>query len=469
MATTVSAVAGVTGITLAERAAAAGRRLPIPDMLVPTERDGVTVFPLRLGYGTHELLPGVSSRTAGFNGSYLGPTVRVRNGQRVRMEVTNDLDEDVAVHWHGAHVPPEDDGGVHAAFPPGETWKPEFTIKQEAATLWYHPHTMGRTAAQIAMGLAGMLIVDDGSKASSSLPGDYGTDDIPVIMQSVAVGDDGDIRSEPLGRRDGDVSFPLVVNGATVDDEPLTFTATKGRVRLRLLNASLADVLTVARADGRPLEQVATESAFLDRPTRVDRVRLVAACRAEIVVDVAEEVALNVTVQTGLRRGGNGTHTFLRLLPGSTRRKLRALPSRLNNIHRFDVSGVKPRTIALSDRRGLLGINGVSGQTMEAMDHNMIVVREGDLEVWDIVNQAPGNHSFHVHDVPFQLVSINGRRPHGVELGWRDTIEIPHRARVRIALRFTDFASEKYTYMLHCHMAQHEDLGMMTSLMVKPR
>ncbi|WP_377271172.1 multicopper oxidase family protein [Peterkaempfera sp. SMS 1(5)a] len=470
MATAASALAGASGIALSQGTArAAGNRLPLPELLVPTQQGGVTVFAMQAAFGTHELLPGVSSDTAGFNGSYLGPTLRVRNGQRVRFEVTNGLDEELAVHWHGAHVPPEDDGGVHAAFGPGKVWKPEFTVKQQAATLWYHPHTMGITARQVAMGLAGMLIVEDDSAASKALPSSYGTDDIPVIMQSVAVGSDGGIRYASHSFSEAGMAFPVVVNGVAVESDPLTFTADTGRVRLRLLNASLSETLTVRRIDGTRLTQVATESAFLTRPVEVDEVRMPAGCRAEVVVDVTRETVLEVAVETGVGRRRNSRQSFLTLLPGSGGSRTTPLPSRLNTINRYNVAHLKPRVIALTETGGVLGINGVSGTTMKAMDSHEIVVREGDLELWEVVNRSPRNHSFHVHDVPFQVISVNGRVPTGVDLGWRDTIAVHRGATVRIAMRFTDYASEKYTYMLHCHMAEHEDLGMMTSLKVRPR
>ncbi|MGA5704013.1 multicopper oxidase family protein [Peterkaempfera bronchialis] len=471
LATTASAVAGATGIALPRGSAAAATRLPLPELLVPTLRDGVLVFPLRAAFGTHEVLPGVTGRSAGFNGSYLGPTIRVSDGQRVRFEVANGLDEDLAVHWHGAHVPPEDDGGVHSAIAPGQSWNPEFTVKQQAATLWYHPHTMGRTARQISWGLAGMLIVDDAASASASsgLPGEYGIDDIPVIMQSVAVDRRGAIKYDSDGFAARDVSFPLLVNGVAVDRDPPTFTATRGRVRLRLLNASLSEVLAVRRTDRRPLVQVATESALLPSPMEVDAVRLPAGCRAEVVADVATDgITLEAAVRTTVGRNRDSRQPLLRVLPGPERAKLRPLPSRLNTISRYDVSGLRPRVITLTERGGLLGIDGVSGTTMSAMDRNVIEVRKDELELWEVVNRSPRDHSFHVHDVPFQLVSVNGVAPRGVDLGWRDTVEVRRGATVRIAMRFTDYASDTYLYMLHCHMAEHEDLGMMTSLKVRP-
>jgi FtsP/CotA-like multicopper oxidase with cupredoxin domain len=476
---TVSVLAGAAGLTIPSiyPARAADARLPIPDLLTPTRCGGASVFTLRASPGDHEVLPGVRSATAGFNGPFLGPTVRWHNGQRVRMKVENNLDEDLAVHWHGAHVPPEADGGVESAFGPGEVWRAEFTVKQDAASLWYHPHTMGRTARQLSWGMAGLIIVNDDSHASAVLPRQYGVDDIPVIMQCLAVGSDGDIKCDAAGFDSYGVRFPVLVNGVRLGRRAPVFTVDAPRVRLRLLNASISDVLTVTRADGGRLTQIATESGYLTGPTRVDSVRLVGARRSEIVVGVAEPVLLQVTVHSAGGQGGSGTYPLLRLLPGSSGRSessdgsspaARLPGGRLNTITRYRTAGLPVRTVALTVRHGHQGIGGVSATTMEAMEARMIEVKLGDTEVWDVVNTTRQNHSFHVHDVHFQIVSIDGEEPTGVDLGWRDTVEVPAGVTVRIALHFTDYASETHMYMLHCHMAQHEDRGMMTFLKVRP-
>ncbi|MDT0341082.1 multicopper oxidase domain-containing protein [Streptomyces litchfieldiae] len=113
-----------------------------------------------------------------------------------------------------------------------------------------------------------------------------------------------------------------------------------------------------------------------------------------------------------------------------------------------------------------MGINGIVGTSMEAMMSNVIHVRLGDTEVWDIVNTTGLEHSFHLHDVPFQIVSVDGVPPTGVDLGWKDTVEVGPESTVRIAMRFTDYADDEYMYMIHCHLSPHEDEGMMALLMV---
>ncbi|MGW1024993.1 multicopper oxidase family protein [Streptomyces sp. NPDC002577] len=442
--------------------------LPVPPELNSTRLHGTSVFRLEMRSGTHEVLPGVASETRGFNGTFLGPTIRLRDGERVRMEVTNRIGEDTTVHWHGGHVPPREDGGMQTSFADGTTWTPEFTVNQQAATLWYHPHPMGASARQLAQGLAGMLIVDDDSPASRALPHDYGVDDIPVVLQCMATDPAGTLKYDFDGYNEENVTFPVLTNGVNVEGTTLTHRAARTRLRLRFLNASLSDVFTVSRADGAPLTQVATESALLPEPAQVDSIRLVAASRAEIVIDVRDAVQLQATVETAWVEGGSGTYPFLRLDPPRSLGRPGPLPARLNTVERFDTSGVTPRQMTLTwnfTKKGM-GINGVVGTSMEAMMSNVVHVRLGELEVWDIVNTTGLEHSFHIHGVPFQIVSVDGTAPTGVDLGWKDTVEIRPEQTVRIAMRFTDYADDEYMYMMHCHITPHEDEGMMGMIMV---
>ena len=138
--------------------------LPIPPVISGSQisltiRQGELVLP----FGT--------SKTLGFNGNYLGPTIRVRNGDTADIKILNTLDEDTTVHWHGLHVPAEYDGGPHQIIKEGDTWNPVISIRQNAATLWYHPHLMGRTAEHVYRGLAGMFIIDDDYSDSLDIPG----------------------------------------------------------------------------------------------------------------------------------------------------------------------------------------------------------------------------------------------------------------------------------------------------------
>jgi FtsP/CotA-like multicopper oxidase with cupredoxin domain len=446
-------------------AATATTALTIPPLLSPTTTDGVDVYALNMQTGTHEVVSGVTSSSAGFNGSYLGPTIKVSNGDSVRMDVTNNLGAQTTVHWHGAHVPAKVDGGPQVAFASGETWSPAFTINQEAATLWYHPHALGTTAKQVSQGLAGMLIVDDDSDASAALPSEYGVDDIPIILQCLASSAAGDVKYDVAGYRTSGLVFPVLVNGVNADSTTFTFAATKRRIRLRFLNASLSDIITIQRSDGATLTQVATEQGYLTSATEVSTIRLVAGSRAEVVIDAADAPTIQAVITTGWIAGGSGTYPILSITDNSSDTPA-DLPDTLNTITRYDTSSFTARTITLGQSGATMLINGVAGTTEAAMEANMIMTTVGAKEIWTIKNSTQLEHSFHLHDVPFQVISINGTAASGVDLGWKDTVEVIGTGTVVIAMEFTDYADDTYMYMLHCHLAQHEDEGMMAGLMV---
>ena len=80
---------------------------------------GKRVFNLTAQAGSSELLPGTMTDTWGFDGSYLGPTLRAARGEHVLINISNKLDEAITVHWHGMHLPPRMDGGPHQMIGPG--------------------------------------------------------------------------------------------------------------------------------------------------------------------------------------------------------------------------------------------------------------------------------------------------------------------------------------------------------------
>ena len=154
---------------------------------------GAREFELTAQEGHAEILPGVRTKTWGFNGDFLGPTLYMRNGETVRMTVRNQVSEPTVVHWHGMHLPADADGGPALAFAPGEQWQPEWTVRQDAATLWYHPHPHGVSALHAYRGLAGGIVIADDDADALGLPSTYGVDDIPVVITDAKFTDDGQL------------------------------------------------------------------------------------------------------------------------------------------------------------------------------------------------------------------------------------------------------------------------------------
>ena len=128
-----------------------------------------------------ELLSGDPASVTVLPGSYLGPILRVRQGQRVRVRFTNDLPEPSIVHWHGLLVPDDMDGHPRFAVGAGQSYTYEFQVVNRAGTYWFHPHPHGLTGGQAYRGLAGLLIVSDDEEAALGLPqGEY---DLPLVIQ----------------------------------------------------------------------------------------------------------------------------------------------------------------------------------------------------------------------------------------------------------------------------------------------
>ncbi len=86
--------------------------------------------------------------------------------------------------------------------------------------------------------------------------------------------------------------------------------------------------------------------------------------------------------------------------------------------------------------------------------------------MWTLRNGGDMTHNFHVHDVQFRVLDVDGKRPERALRGRKDTVAVPTGSTVRIALRFDGPPDPDIPYMYHCHLLSHEDLGMMGQFVV---
>jgi blue copper oxidase len=442
-----------------------GNPLAVPP-LAPSHVDatGRRVFDLTAQAGTHRF-GAADTTTWGFNGGYLGPTLRATRGEQVVVDVHNSLPVATSVHWHGMHLPAAMDGGPHNPVAPGATWSPTWTVNQPAATLWYHPHPHGDTAAHVYRGLAGMFIVDDPATDVAALPHRYGVDDIPLVVQ--------DKRLDGAGRLDD--SAPMFsgtgIRGATVAVNGTVgpyLDVTTSLVRLRLLNASNARVYSFGFTDGRGYDLVGTDGGLLAAPVRLTRLMLSPGERAEIVVAMrpgdrtvlrSYPPDLGVNAITARMNGGSDTLDILQLRAAGTLAPSPAVPVRLATVPRLDPAD------AAETRTFSLGGNAINGNKHDMNRVDATVVKD-TTEVWEITNRDGEPHNFHVHDVQFQVTSVDGRTPPLPLLGWKDTVYVPEGSTLRLVLRFTDHADPATPYMMHCHLLRHEDRGLMAQFVV---
>ncbi len=372
--------------------------------------NGVRTFSLAAGTGTSEFRPGVATPTWGFNGDHLGPTLRAARGERVAVEVTNGLDRATSVHWHGMHLPAAMDGGPHQEIAAGGTWRPTWRIDQPAATLWYHPHQHGTTEEHVYRGLAGLFILDDDASVAADLPHEYGVDDLPLILQDKVISADGELILKDDGGEPGTLGNLVMINGTVGAYRKITTE----RVRLRLLNGSTARTYQLG-FEALELMVVATDGGLLDEPIMTDQIRLAPGERAEVVITLEPGATVRLrSFEVGPRRRRrsvrDGRQRRLRRAGVAGRREtppgseatLAPVGARRPRRARRDAVGVT-RTFELEERK-------INGRTMD-LGRIDEVITVGSTELWEVRNTVPMPHSFHVHDVQFRILTIDGQAP----------------------------------------------------------
>ena len=455
-------------------------------MIVPTALDGGT-YQLTLQTGTHEFYPGITSNTMGVNGSLLGPTLIMEAGENVDVTFDNQLGETTTIHWHGMHVSAANDGGPHTVINAGSSWNPQFTVLDKAATYWYHPHLHEKTNEHVLKGIAGFVIVQDSEEAALDLPRTYGEDDFPIALQTKAIDGSGQIAIQT------EMDTSVLANG-TVDaylDLPAQV------VRLRLLNGASQRAFNIALSNSNSFHQIASDGGLLSAPVEMSELLLAPGERAEILIDLSgmegqsfgvvnlgANIPNNVhgaeTVSMmGQSIGGyndnplnGGTFDLFQVNVGAqTASPVTAIPSSLVQVMPYLESDADTTRNVYMYPVVMGPVSMIEGpfQFDDApFDMNIInqTIPLGNTEVWTIYNQTGIAHPFHIHDVQFSLLEVNGSTPPANQQGWKDVVLVPGTGSARFITKFDDFADNQIPYMYHCHMLTHEDEGMMGQFLV---
>nr|WP_296766718.1 multicopper oxidase domain-containing protein [Rhodococcus sp. (in: high G+C Gram-positive bacteria)] len=442
------------------------RPLPIPPAAESSvDAHGTRHFELVAAAGTAEMLAGKTTATWGYNGSVLGPTLRARRGETVAFTVENSLPEPTSVHWHGMHVPARFDGGPHQTIEPGGRWEPTWTVDQPSAMLWYHPHPHGSSEKHVYRGLAGIFLVDDDVSDSLGLPGDYGVDDVPLIIQDRRFESDGDLdesESTDIGLL-GDV---IVTNGLA----GAFFSAVTERIRLRILNGSSGRLYNLGFDDLREFQLVATDGGLLAEPLSLNRIQISPGERVEVIVSISAGVdsmlrSFPIADRGGVDResvdsfGFADTFDILELRGASRLEESPRVPAILSVLPRLEAGN------PAAERDFELQWFMINGERMDMARIDFASVVD-TIEVWNVTNVDNWPHNFHVHDAQFQIIDIDGSPPPPELAGWKDTVYTPPGRRIRLALRLSKYADSTQPYMYHCHLLMHEDQGMMGQFVV---
>jgi FtsP/CotA-like multicopper oxidase with cupredoxin domain len=418
----------------------------------------ITAAPARL-----EIKPGVVSDVYAYDGRIPGPTLELREGDRVIVHFVNRLPEVSTIHWHGLALPAAMDGSPLHPVEPGTTFDYVFTVKPgTAGTYWYHPHPHHTTGHQVAKGLYGSIVVRAEDDPIASLPEKL------IVLSDNRVLPDGTIDlpelNTPAGRidfengREGDV---LMVNGRV---KP-TLSIRSGEVqRWRIINASAARVYRLA-IPGHKLIHVGNDGGLFEKPVERDDILIANSERVEVLVrgvgkpgdtfavrNLPYDRYIPQTKPTDWDQPRDLlTVQYTRQTPATPA----TIPETLRPVVALDTS-------AATATRVLVLTQGMINGRMMDMERVDVNAKLGATEIWQIENLVGMDHPFHLHGYRFQVIDRNGV-PEPFR-SWKDTVNVPKHETARFLVHFDDFPGK---WMFHCHILDHEEHGMMGILEVK--
>lgn len=511
-----AAISVASALPLWSRAVFAAERttLPIPPLLTADANNQIL---LNVQSGKTSFA-GKSATTWGYNGDLLGPAIKLQQGKAITVNIRNHLPEETTVHWHGLEVPGDVDGGPQGIIKPGASRTVTFTPTQRAATCWFHPHQHGKTGYQVAMGLAGLVLIEDEDSQMLLLPKQWGIDDIPVIMQDKKFTPAGEIdyQLDIMSAAVGWFGDTLLTNGVQYPQH----TPPRGWLRLRLLNGCNARSLTLAASDKRPLYVVASDGGLLPEPVQVSELPMLMGERFEVLVDARDGKPFDL-VTLPVNQMGMAIAPFDKALPilriqpvgipgsGKLPDSLVSMPSipaldglterklQLSMDPMLDMMGMQ----ALMKKYGNQAMGGMEHGNMMGhggmkMDHGgmgnmhhggggfdfhnanringkafdmnvpMFAAAKGQYERWVISGEGDMMlHPFHIHGTQFRILRENGQAPAAHRSGWKDTVHVEGGVS-EVLVKFDHEASKEQAYMAHCHLLEHEDTGMMLGFTV---
>jgi FtsP/CotA-like multicopper oxidase with cupredoxin domain len=424
----------------------------------------ITAAPARLS-----LVPGTQSDAFAYNGRVPGPTLELREGDNVIVHFRNNLPVPTTIHWHGVHIPVAADGSPFYPVPPGGTYDYVFPVQRgTAGTYWYHPHPDHASGYQIAKGLFGAIIV---RAADDPLPASL-TEKVLILadnrflrggaidvheMHPSGMASPGNHIDEVNGR-EGPVLF---VNGQVMP----TLTIRSGEVqRWRILNTSAARVYRLSLG-GHTLLHVGDDGGLFEKPIETKEIILANSERVELLVRGTGAPGTRAVLQSlpydryvpQTRPKDWNTAQDLLVVQYTKEKPIApvAIPSRLRPIPVLDTAQATA-TRVISMTQGLF--NGL------AMDMARVDVSSklGATEIWEIENLVGMDHPFHLHGFQFQLLDRNGVPV--TYRSWKDTVNVPKHETARFIVRYSDYPGK---WMYHCHILDHEDMGMMGVLEIQ--
>ena len=407
-----------------------------------------------------------------YNDLVPGPPIRMRQGERLKIAVDNQLAEETTVHFHGIRLPNAMDGVPHLTqtpIAPGTEFVYEFDLP-DAGTYWYHPHQ--NSAEQVGRGLCGALIVEEREPIRVDR-------DVVWLLQDWRLLPDAQISDDFRNRHDmahnGRVGNTVTMNGRVRE----TFAVRSGeRIRLRLINGANARIFGLTFAGHQP-KVIGLDGHPVEPHEPADgRVILGTAMRIDLILDMTGKPGERFQVTDTFYRGLQ--YRLLDLAYGNE--VVREAP--LNTPIALPANTMPEPSIPSAERHevtfngGMMGgmmmrDRGMGGMNMMEMMHTgkiwfingaamtghvmdpMLTLKRGRSYVLAMNNETAWWHPMHLHGHAFRVISRNGAPTRYRE--WQDTVLMQPREKVEVAF----VADNPGDWMFHCHILEHQESGMM--------
>ena len=450
-----------------------------PPELVPyaTTYDGgdpgrpVDHFALTEQLGRAQILPGLSTPVAGYNGIFPGPTIRAKRGTRIELRMRNGFPEapglllpqrtDTSTHLHGSPSLPQYDGYANDITIPGYVKTYKYPNAEKASTLWYHDHRHLVTAQNVYSGLAGFYPFSDQFEREQLPQGEF---DVPLMLSDAQFNPDGSLRYD-IEQDKGLWGDIILVNGV-----PWPTMKVKPRIyRFRVLIASISRSYRPTLSNGDPVYIVGTDGGMVPVVQAVQSWRQGTAERVEILIDFRKFKVGQTVDLRNLSNKNNidfaNTDKIMRFQvvadsgPAST---ITAIPT----MELTPAMAVAKRQLRFERQSGEWKVNGVTWDDVEATGFKLLFANPMPFKVeqWTMVNESGGwFHPVHIHLINARIIArnTNGGKPFAWELGPKDVFYLGENESVTALMQFNTQPKGEGKYMIHCHNLVHEDHDMM--------
>ena len=407
-----------------------------------------------------------------YNGALPGPEIRVRQGNRVRIAVENQLAEETTVHFHGIRLPNAMDGVPHLTqrpIAPGQTFFYEFDVP-DAGTYWYHPHI--NSAVQVGRGLSGPFIVEEREPIRVDREVVWVLSDWRLLPDA-QISDD--FRNMHDMAHNGRVGNTVTLNGKVPD----TFAVRGGeRIRLRLVNAANARIFKLKFTGHKPIV-IALDGQPVSPHAPTDQtVVLGTAMRIDLILDMTGKPGERFQIVDDFYRGLAYRLVDFVYEDKPLREQPLDSPVELsaNTMPEPDMRSAERHEVTFNG--GMMGgmmmrDRGMGGMNMMEMMHTgkiwfingvamighlmdpMLTLNRGTSYILAMNNETAWWHPMHLHGHAFRVISRNGTPTKYRE--WQDTVLMEPREKVEIAF----VADNPGDWMFHCHILEHQESGMM--------